>query len=113
MNRTDARILRLLEANGRMSYQEMAEVVGLSANAVRARAQALFAHQVIRGIHADVDWGGGGVKIEALIDPVAARSGRCGVRASGGATAGCRRARSPRGTDPLLSASIRADDGRT
>ena len=68
LNRTDARILRLLEANGRMSYQEMAEVVGLSANAVRARVQALFARQVIRGIHADVDWGGGGVKIEALID---------------------------------------------
>src|SRR5438045_125842 len=74
LDSTDARILRLLEANGRLSYREMADAVGLSANAVRARVQALFARQVIRGIHADVDWGGGGAKIEALID-IRLRSG--------------------------------------
>ena len=78
LDRTDARILRLLEANGRMSYQEMAEIVGLSANAVRARVQAMFARQVIRGIHGDVDWGGGGVKIQALID-IRLRSGANGA----------------------------------
>lgn len=65
---TDVRILRMLEANGRASYEEMARFVDLSANAVRARVQTLIRRHVIRGIHADVDWTGGGPKIEALID---------------------------------------------
>src|SRR5919109_2596783 len=65
---TDVRILRLLEANGRASYEEIARYVHLSANAVRGRVQALMSRGVIRGIHADVDWDGGGPKIEALID---------------------------------------------
>jgi DNA-binding Lrp family transcriptional regulator len=65
---TDVRILRLLEANGRASYEEIARYVHLSANAVRGRVQALMSRGVIRGIHADVDWNGGGPKIEALID---------------------------------------------
>jgi Lrp/AsnC family leucine-responsive transcriptional regulator len=64
----DERILRLLEANGRASYEEIARQVSLSANAVRGRVQALRASNVLRGIHADVDWDGGGAKIEALID---------------------------------------------
>jgi Lrp/AsnC family leucine-responsive transcriptional regulator len=65
---TDERILRLLEANGRMSYEEIARYVHLSANAVRGRVQTLTRRGVIRGIHADIDWDGGGPKIEALID---------------------------------------------
>ncbi len=65
---TDVRILRLLEANGRVSYEEIARHVHLSANAVRGRVQNLMQRGVIRGIHADVDWDGGGPKIEALID---------------------------------------------
>ena len=36
--------------------------------AVRGRVHALTRRRVIRGIHADVDWAGGGPKIEALID---------------------------------------------
>jgi Lrp/AsnC family transcriptional regulator, leucine-responsive regulatory protein len=58
----------MLEANGRATYEEMARLVDLSANAVRGRVQALIRRRVIRGIHADVDWAGGGPKIEALID---------------------------------------------
>jgi len=65
---TDERILRLLEANGRASYKEIAEHVHLSANAVRGRIQAMTRRGVIRGFHADIDWDGGGPKIEALID---------------------------------------------
>jgi Lrp/AsnC family leucine-responsive transcriptional regulator len=65
---TDERILRLLEANGRASYKEIAEHVHLSANAVRGRVQAMTRRGVIRGFHADIDWDGGGPKIEALID---------------------------------------------
>jgi Lrp/AsnC family leucine-responsive transcriptional regulator len=65
---TDERILRLLEANGRTSYEDIARVVSLSANAVRARVRALTDRGVIRGIHADVAWDGGGSQITALVD---------------------------------------------
>lgn len=68
LDETDVRILRLLEANGRASYEEIARYVHLSANAVRGRIQTLTKRGVIRGIYADVDWEGGGAKIEALID---------------------------------------------
>jgi Lrp/AsnC family transcriptional regulator, leucine-responsive regulatory protein len=68
LDETDVRILRMLEANGRASYEEMARFVNLSANAVRGRVQTLIRRRVIRGIHADVDWTGGGPKIEALVD---------------------------------------------
>jgi Lrp/AsnC family transcriptional regulator, leucine-responsive regulatory protein len=68
LDETDVRILQILEANGRATYEEMARLVNLSANAVRGRVQALIRRRVIRGIHADVDWAGGGPKIEALID---------------------------------------------
>jgi Lrp/AsnC family leucine-responsive transcriptional regulator len=68
LDETDVRILRLLEANGRASYEEIARRVHLSANAVRGRIIALTKAGVIRGIHADVDWDGAGPKIEALID---------------------------------------------
>jgi Lrp/AsnC family transcriptional regulator, leucine-responsive regulatory protein len=64
----DERILRMLEANGRASYEEVGRNVNLSANAVRGRVRALSERGVLRGIHADVDWEGGGPKIEALID---------------------------------------------
>jgi Lrp/AsnC family leucine-responsive transcriptional regulator len=68
LDETDVRILRLLEANGRASYEEIGRYVHLSANAVRGRVQALMSHGVLRGIHADVDWDGGGPKIDAIID---------------------------------------------
>jgi Lrp/AsnC family leucine-responsive transcriptional regulator len=68
LDETDVRILQMLEANGRATYEEMARLVNLSANAVRGRVRALTRRRVIRGIHADVDWAGGGPKIEALID---------------------------------------------
>jgi Lrp/AsnC family transcriptional regulator, leucine-responsive regulatory protein len=68
LDETDVRILRLLEGNGRATYEEMARIVNLSANAVRGRVQGLIRRGVIRGIHADVDWSGLGPAIEALID---------------------------------------------
>jgi DNA-binding Lrp family transcriptional regulator len=68
LDEVDVRILRLLEANGRATYGEIAGLVNLSPNAVRARVRALTKRGVIRGIHADVDWEGGGPKLEALID---------------------------------------------
>jgi Lrp/AsnC family leucine-responsive transcriptional regulator len=68
LDETDVRILRVLDANGRATYEEMARLVNLSANAIRGRVQTLIRRRVIRGIHADVDWTGGGPKIEALVD---------------------------------------------
>ena len=68
LDETDVRILKVLEANGHATYEEIARLVNLSANAVRGRVHALTRRRVIRGIHADVDWAGGGPKIEALID---------------------------------------------
>jgi Lrp/AsnC family leucine-responsive transcriptional regulator len=64
----DERILRMLEANGRATYEELGRYVSLSANAVRGRVNALRHSGILRGIHADVDWYGGGPKIDALID---------------------------------------------
>jgi Lrp/AsnC family leucine-responsive transcriptional regulator len=68
LDATDERILRLLEANGRISYEEIARAVNLSANAVRGRVRSLTNRRIIRGIHAEVDWTGGGALITALID---------------------------------------------
>lgn len=68
LDATDVRILRILEANGRATYEEIARYVHLSANAVRGRVRALTRRGVIRGIHADIDWDDGGPRIEALID---------------------------------------------
>jgi Lrp/AsnC family transcriptional regulator, leucine-responsive regulatory protein len=68
LDETDVRILKVLEANGRATYEEIARLVNLSANAVRGRVHALTRRRVIRGIYADVDWAGGGPKIDALID---------------------------------------------
>jgi hypothetical protein len=49
LDETDVRILRLLEANGRASYEEISRHVHLSANAVRGRVQALMKRGFIRG----------------------------------------------------------------
>jgi Lrp/AsnC family leucine-responsive transcriptional regulator len=68
LDEIDVRILRMLEANGRATYEEIARHVDLSANAVRGRVRSLSRRGVIRGIHADVDWAGGGPTVEALID---------------------------------------------
>jgi Lrp/AsnC family leucine-responsive transcriptional regulator len=68
LDEIDVRILRMLEANGRATYEEIARHVNLSANAVRGRVRSLHRRGVIRGIHADVDWAGGGPTLEALID---------------------------------------------
>jgi DNA-binding Lrp family transcriptional regulator len=56
LHETDVRILKVLEANGRATYEEIARLVNLSTNAVRGRVQTLTRRRVIFGIHADVDW---------------------------------------------------------
>lgn len=55
LDETDAEILRLLVANARRPYSDIAEVVDLSAPAVRDRIDRLQEVGVIRGFTVDVD----------------------------------------------------------
>ncbi|HVF03353.1 MAG TPA: Lrp/AsnC family transcriptional regulator [Frankiaceae bacterium] len=55
MEETDAEILRLLAADGRTSFTDLAKQTGLSVSAVHSRVRRLEQRGVIRGYHADVD----------------------------------------------------------
>ncbi len=55
MQDTDRDIVRLLVKDGRMSYTDLAEQVGLSVSAVHQRVRRLEERGVIRGYRADVD----------------------------------------------------------
>ena len=52
---TDARLLSLLQADGRRSYAELASDLGMAAPSVHERVRKLEARGVIRGYSADVD----------------------------------------------------------
>jgi Lrp/AsnC family leucine-responsive transcriptional regulator len=51
----DRRILRALQADGRLSNADLARRVGLSESACWTRTRRLFADGVIKGVHAVVD----------------------------------------------------------
>jgi Lrp/AsnC family leucine-responsive transcriptional regulator len=55
IDRTDRRIIAALQADGKLSYQELGEAVGLSAPATFQRVRKLEAAHVITGYHALVD----------------------------------------------------------
>jgi Lrp/AsnC family transcriptional regulator, leucine-responsive regulatory protein len=67
MDATDSEILRLLRADGRMSWQELGAAVGLSANAAADRVRRLRRAGVITGFVALVDPAAGGRHLEALV----------------------------------------------
>jgi Lrp/AsnC family leucine-responsive transcriptional regulator len=50
----DRRLLALLQANGRMSYAEMAKAVGLAVSSVNERVRKLTERGVISGVHVAV-----------------------------------------------------------
>jgi Lrp/AsnC family transcriptional regulator, leucine-responsive regulatory protein len=54
LDRSDAGILRLLQADGRMSNAEIAKRLNMSAATCHRRTQRLFDEGYIRGIHARV-----------------------------------------------------------
>ncbi len=64
----DTVILRELAEDGRMSYRELGERVGLSATAVAARTQRLIDEGVISGFVAQINHRALGNTIHALID---------------------------------------------
>lgn len=51
----DRRILKDLQADGRMTNVELAKRIGISAPPCLRRVRALEDHQVIRGYHADIN----------------------------------------------------------
>ena len=67
MDTIDSEILRLLRADGRMSWQELGAAVGLSANAAGDRVRRLRRAGVITGFVALVDPAAGGRVLEALV----------------------------------------------
>jgi len=64
----DRDILRALERDGRLSFKDLAEAVGLSANAVAERVRKLQVRRVIRRFRAEVDPVALGLMLRALIE---------------------------------------------
>ena len=67
LDHVDLQILRLLQANGRMTYQELGGTVGRSYSAVRDRVAALESAGYLSGYFARVDWSRAGVTCEAVV----------------------------------------------
>ena len=67
INRTDVKILRELQADGRIAWVDLAERVDLSASACQRRVQALIESGVIDGFSAQLDPAALGFEIEAYV----------------------------------------------
>ena len=67
MDRTDYKIIRLLQNNARLSNKDLARQVNLAPSSCLARVRALDQAGVFRGFHADVEPGVLGVGQQALI----------------------------------------------
>ncbi len=55
MDNTDAKILQMLQSDGRLSFREIAKKTGVSTPTVSARVKTLEEQGVIRGYSADID----------------------------------------------------------
>jgi Lrp/AsnC family leucine-responsive transcriptional regulator len=67
LGHADRRIIASLQANGKLSYQELGEAVGLSAPATFQRVRKLEAAGVITGYHARVDPAASGKAFTAFV----------------------------------------------
>lgn len=67
MEETDRRIVRVLSADGRISYTDLAERVGLSVSAVHQRVRRLEERGAIRGYTARVDPDALGLPLTAFV----------------------------------------------
>ena len=67
LDHTSRRILQLLSADGRASYQAMADEIGLSRPAVMERVKRLEEAGFIRGYHARLDRSKSGFPITAFV----------------------------------------------
>jgi DNA-binding Lrp family transcriptional regulator len=68
IDRTDHRLLSLLREDGRRTYSEMAEIVGLSVAAVKRRVDRLREIGVITGFTAKIDHAKLGWGVEAFTE---------------------------------------------
>jgi Lrp/AsnC family leucine-responsive transcriptional regulator len=68
MDGIDRDVVRWLQEDGRMSYRELGDRVGLSPNAVRDRVRALVHQGVIEGFHARVGAEHSERRLQALVD---------------------------------------------
>ena len=67
LDQIDTKILRELQADGRLSWVELAERVNLSATACQRRVQAMFEKGIIDGISARIDPEALGYEVEAYV----------------------------------------------
>ncbi len=67
LDRTDLKILTLLQKNARLSNKELAAAVGLAPSSCLTRVQRLREAKVLRGFHADVAPEALGIGLQALI----------------------------------------------
>lgn len=68
IDKVDRVIICELQRDGRLSFRDLGERVGLSANATAERVRRLMSAGVIRGIHAKVDPAALGESLFAYID---------------------------------------------
>jgi len=68
IDQIDRSILSVLERDARVSFKDLAERVGLSANAVAERVRKLHEQGVIRAFGADVNPAAFGFALQALIE---------------------------------------------
>ncbi len=85
-DRADDAILRILEKDGRLSFNSLAEQIGLSKTPTWARVQNLEKKKVITGYRAEIDPAAMGLTLHAFVQVTITGSTARGVR-SGGATA--------------------------
>lgn len=64
----DHKILRLLQSNARLSHQELAELVNLSASACHRRVKILETHGIIEKYQAKINYEKLGIKVEAMVE---------------------------------------------
>jgi Lrp/AsnC family leucine-responsive transcriptional regulator len=75
LDQVDLGLIRLLQADGRASQEELAREVGLSRPAVHERLRKLEQHGVIQGYTVQVDWTAVGLPILAFV--FVRTTGRC------------------------------------
>lgn len=67
VDETDLKIIKELRKNGRASYREVAEKVGIAPGTVQNRVKELEDKEIIKSYHATVDWEKLGYEITAII----------------------------------------------
>lgn len=81
LDRTDVRLVRLLQKNARLTNKELAAKVGVAPSTALERVRRLRAAKVLRGFHADVSLPAVGVSVEALVAVQLVRHSREAVEA--------------------------------